>query len=73
MQLQRSFGATVANECVLPMLQGGTPTEHVLVTTPDISAYGMFDRYEPVWYNEPIFESSYVCDSALPMTATVLT
>jgi len=37
----------------LKQLEGRTPTEDVLGSTPDISPYGMFDWYQPVWYMEP--------------------
>ena len=37
----------------LPALQGRTPTEYVLGSTPDISEYALFDWYQPVKYIEP--------------------
>ena len=40
----------------LPQLEGRTPAEFVLGSTPDISAYAMFDWYEPVWFYEPAAE-----------------
>lgn len=38
----------------LPRLGGRTAEEHVLGSTPDISAYAQFDWYEPVFYHEPV-------------------
>lgn len=37
----------------IKQLNGRSPTEDVLGSTPDISAYSMFDWYEPVWFYEP--------------------
>ena len=37
-------------------LDGRTPTERVLGTTPDVSLYIMFDWYQVVWYHEPTNE-----------------
>ena len=37
----------------IKQLDGRTPHEHVTGSTPDISAYAMFDWYEPVWYHDP--------------------
>ena len=36
-----------------PALNGLTAEEHVHARTPDISAYAMFDWYQPVWYIDP--------------------
>ena len=36
-----------------PALDGLTAEESVHARTPDISAYSMFDWYEPVWYIDP--------------------
>lgn len=38
----------------LTRLDGRTPEEHVLGSTPDISAYALFDWYKPVFYHDPV-------------------
>lgn len=37
----------------IPSLEGRTPQEMVAGSTPDISAYCMFDWYQPVYYHTP--------------------
>ena len=37
-----------------PSLEGRTPEEDVSGSTPDISAYAMFDWYQPVWFHDPV-------------------
>ena len=37
-----------------PVLNNLTAEEHVHARTPDISAYAMFDWYQPVWYIDPV-------------------
>jgi hypothetical protein len=39
--------------CSIPQLYGRTSTEFVEGSTPDISAYSMFDWYQPVFYYSP--------------------
>jgi Reverse transcriptase (RNA-dependent DNA polymerase) len=40
----------------IPQLRGRTPTEYVEGSTPDISAYAMFDWYQPVFYLTPVID-----------------
>jgi len=37
----------------IPQLNGVTPEEYATGHTPDISAHGMFDWYQPIWYWTP--------------------
>ena len=43
----------------LPQLNGRTPTEFVLGSTPDILAYAMFDWYQLLWYHKPEAQFPY--------------
>jgi hypothetical protein len=43
----------------IPELNGRTATERVTGCTPDISAYAMFDWYQPVYYHEPVAQFPY--------------
>jgi hypothetical protein len=49
------YAASIRRLCALdiPVLQGRTPAEFVLGSTPDISSYCLFDFYEPVRTHEP--------------------
>ena len=38
----------------IPALNGFTAEERIHARTPDISAYAMFDWYQPVWYIDPV-------------------
>jgi hypothetical protein len=43
----------------LPQLDGKTPTEFVFGSTPDVSAYAMFNWYQLIWYHEPEAQFPY--------------
>jgi hypothetical protein len=46
-------------ESNIPQLKGRTPTEYVEGSMPDISAYALFDSYQPVFYFTPAIKSPH--------------